>query len=188
VLGGRGNSPRPPCLRPAWHLVEYEPAASNSTRVSRPPKLPGCRSRRCRRRTSRSCDASTRAWARNDMEAVFREVDNDFEWRPILGAAGVRATVYRGHDGVLAFRREVEEALGPLAIEVLAIEGFGNYVLAQARTRGRGSASGVEVSNETFHLWTMRGQKAVRLANYERRTEALEAAGLSKVVCRRCAP
>jgi ketosteroid isomerase-like protein len=116
------------------------------------------------------------AWSRDDMEAVFGNLAPDFEWRPLLGTAGVRATVYRGHDGVLAYRREVEEALGPLEIEPLAFDDLGDKVLVQVRGSGRGSASGIVVGNETFHLWTMHAGKGIRLATYQRREEALQAA------------
>jgi ketosteroid isomerase-like protein len=119
------------------------------------------------------------AWQRNDLEAVADElVHDDFEWRPYLGAAGVRATPYYGPAGLLAYRREVEEALGTLDVEVLALDAFDDHVLAHIRTTGRGAASGIELSLETFHLWTLREGKGIRLATYESRVEALEAAGL----------
>lgn len=118
------------------------------------------------------------AWNRDDMEALLREVDPNVELLPRLGAAGVRATLYRGHEGVLAYRRDVEEALGAIQVEVLSIEGFGDHVLAHIRAHGQGSASGVQVEAEGCHLWTMAAGSAIRFATYERRDEALDAAGL----------
>ena len=87
------------------------------------------------------------------METGLRDLDPEIEWRPRLGTAGVRATVYHGHEGVLAYKREVEEALGPIRADVLAIEDLGGVnVLAHIRAAGQGSASGARVEAEAFHL------------------------------------
>jgi ketosteroid isomerase-like protein len=118
------------------------------------------------------------AWNRDDMESALRGLDPEVEWLPRLGAAGVRATLYRGHEGVLAYKREVEEALGAIQVEVLSIEDLGDHVLAHIRASGQGSASGVQVEAEGFHVWTMHAGRAVRFTTYDRRDEALEAAGL----------
>jgi ketosteroid isomerase-like protein len=90
------------------------------------------------------------AWNRNDMEGALSNLDPKIEWRPRLGTAGVRATVYRGHEGVLAYKREVEEALGAIQVDVLSIEALGDYVLAHIRARGRGSASGSRSKPRVF--------------------------------------
>jgi ketosteroid isomerase-like protein len=116
------------------------------------------------------------AWNRNDMERALRDLDPEIEWRPRLGTAGVRATLCRGHEGVLSYKREVEEALGAIQVDVLSIEDLGDHVLAHICARGRGSASGVQVEAEGVHLWTMNAGRAVRFTTYERRDEALEAA------------
>jgi ketosteroid isomerase-like protein len=120
------------------------------------------------------------AWNRDDTESGLRDLDPEIEWLPRLGSAGVRATLYRGHDGFLAYKREVEEALGAIRVDVLSIEDLGDRVLAHVRASGEGSTSGAPVAAEAFHLWTMRAEKAVRFATYERRDEALEAAGLEE--------
>lgn len=118
------------------------------------------------------------AWNRDDMESALRDLDPEVEWLPRLGAAGVRATLYRGHEGVLAYKREVEEALGAIQVEVLSIEDLGDHVLAHIRASGQGSACGAQVEAEGFHLWTMHAGRAVRFTTYDRHDEALEAAGL----------
>jgi|SRR5215211_7182659 len=118
------------------------------------------------------------AWNRNDMKGGLWDLDPEIEWRPRLGTAGVRATLYRGHEGVLAYKREVEEALGAIQVDVLSIEDLGDHVLAHIRASGQGSASGVQVEAEGFHLWAIHAGRAVRFTTYDRRDEALEAAGL----------
>jgi ketosteroid isomerase-like protein len=116
------------------------------------------------------------AWNGGDLDGVLRDLDPEIEWRPRLGAAGVRATLYRGHEGVLAYKREVEEALGAIEVDVLSIEELGDHVLAHIRARGQGSASGVPVDAEGFHLWTMRAGRAVGFETYSQREQAVEAA------------
>ena len=115
------------------------------------------------------------AWNRNDMERGLRDIDPGIEWRPRLGTAGVRATLYRGHEGVLGYKREVEEALGAIEVDVLSIEELGDHVLAHIRARGQGLASGIPVEAEGFHLWRMRAGRAVGFETYERREQAIAA-------------
>lgn len=55
---------------------------------------------------------------------------------------------------------------------------LGDVVLVIASHRGRGRASGVEVSGQTGYLYTVRGGKIVRAELYASGAEALEAAGL----------
>jgi ketosteroid isomerase-like protein len=130
---------------------------------------------------SRNVEAVRRgyeAWNRNDTEGCLRNLDPQIEWLPRLGAAGVRATLYRGHEGVLTYKRELEEALGVVEVDVLSIEELGDHVLAHIRARGEGSASGARVEAEGFHVWTMKGGRAVRFTTYDQRHDALEAAGI----------
>ena len=77
------------------------------------PKIPnealeawGCRSRRCRRRTWRSCRAWTEAFNRRDMEALADLASPSFELVPYLSSM-IETTTYRGHDGL---RKYFEDA------------------------------------------------------------------------------
>ena len=49
-----------------------------------------------------------------------------------------------------------------------------------ATVRGRGKKSGVEAETEFAHVWTMRDGKAVRIAAYFDRAEALKAVGMEE--------
>lgn len=55
-----------------------------------------------------------------------------------------------------------------------------DQVLVAVRDGGRIKASGSDVSNEFFHLWTFRDGQAVRFAAFARREDALEAAKLEE--------
>jgi len=65
-------------------------------------------------------------------------------------------------------------------IDVEELTDLGEHVLARLRERGRGKGSGVEVERELFQLFTIRGDRIVRLRMYDTRPEALEAVGLSE--------
>ena len=62
------------------------------------------------------------SWNRDDMETGLRDLDPEIEWRPRLGTAGVRATVYHGHEGVLAYKREVRGGARPDPSRRTAVE------------------------------------------------------------------
>jgi ketosteroid isomerase-like protein len=53
-------------------------------------------------------------------------------------------------------------------------------VLITVRLHGIGKRSGAEIDREIFHVWTLREGKAQRCEVYSRRTDALQAAGLSE--------
>src|ERR1700682_2463994 len=56
----------------------------------------------------------------------------------------------------------------------------GNQVVVVARLIGKGKKSGVEVTRTWAYVWTLRGQKALRLVGYADRTQALIAVGLEE--------
>ena len=58
-------------------------------------------------------------------------------------------------------------------------EGTDRTVLT-IRLHGIGKRSGVEIDREIFHVWTIRQGKAQRCEVYSRRSDALQAAGLSE--------
>ena len=55
----------------------------------------------------------------------------------------------------------------------------GDNVVVVMHYRGRGRLSGVTVEQEEFEVHTFRDGQCVRKVNFETRSEALEAAGLS---------
>ena len=120
------------------------------------------------------------AWNADDMAVLADLLDAEFEWRPVLGTAGARATVYRGPDGFLAYRDETEEVVGHIRAEPASFEPYGDLVFVRLIARVQGSRSGVETSARLFHLWALRDGTVVRGTSFERESEALEAAGLQK--------
>jgi ketosteroid isomerase-like protein len=122
-------------------------------------------------------------WLRGDYEAVFARLDADIEWfgPPDISASGEPGSgLSRGHEGV---RRSLTRWIGEwddFSFQLRQFVDFGDRVLVDGWQRGRGKASGVEVSEQIFSVWTIRDRQAVRQRMFRDRTEALEAAGRSE--------
>ena len=90
------------------------------------------------------------------------------------------AGVYRGHEGVEQF---FAEWLGPWTdplMELLEVIDAGDSVVIAFRWTAWGRNSGVQTQREWFGVEEFREGLVVRWRQYDTRTEALEAAGLSE--------
>lgn len=119
------------------------------------------------------------AWRRGDP-AVFDAIDPAIELHPDPEAYWVGVNrIYRGHDGLVAYLRSINEAFEGYRPEVERFLDAGDTVVTLATEHGRGRGSGVEVESiRTAHVWTMRGGKAIRVDLYQDRSRALKAVGL----------
>jgi ketosteroid isomerase-like protein len=91
--------------------------------------------------------------------------------------------VYRGHDEVRSFFTEDWFRAFPFEdweVELDELIDNEDQVIAIARQRGRGAASGVGAELEQAHVFTLRDGAAVHVKSYLDRTKALEAAGVSE--------
>jgi ketosteroid isomerase-like protein len=119
------------------------------------------------------------AWRRGDFEAALEPFHKDIEWiGPLdISRAGGEG-VARGPEGV---RRSVGRWLSTWVdyrFELGELLDFGDEVLAGGWQHGRGRASGVEVSEEIFSVWTLQAGKIVRQRMFRDKAQALEAAEL----------
>jgi ketosteroid isomerase-like protein len=85
---------------------------------------------------------------------------------------------YDGAEGLGRFLAELEELWERVEFEPRAFEPIGECVVADVFTTLVGRVSGVEVTDTIFHVWTLEGGKASRLAVYTDREEAVGAARL----------
>ena len=111
----------------------------------------------------------------------MRIFDPAVEWRPLTQVA-VRgqSTVYRGHEGVRKFMREVDEALPRFKIEDLDIKDLGERIVwHRAPSRAR---QGERAETESPIGWVSSSQagESNRVDDYLDPEAALEAAGLSE--------
>ena len=87
--------------------------------------------------------------------------------------------VVYGNDAVLANYKRWNEAWEVAETTLEAVIGRGDRVFLTARFQGRGRASGIEIDTHLYEVYTLRDGKVLRIDEYERRAQALEAAGLS---------
>jgi ketosteroid isomerase-like protein len=120
------------------------------------------------------------AYNRRDVESFLEGFDPSLEWRPLTQVMfGGEARVYRGHDGVRQFLREVDEAFADIQIERAEIRDLGERIVVSGHLRARGRVSGVETTSPISWLVEFKNGKVIRMRDFLDPREALEAAGLS---------
>lgn len=117
-------------------------------------------------------------WSRGDFAASLAVLDPGvvFVVRSPIPEAGT-------YEGLGSLRRYMLGFLEPwtrVTIEAQEYVPAGESLLVAVRQRGEGDLSGVVTELNYFHVWTFRGDKAVRLESITERSEALEAAGLGE--------
>ena len=121
------------------------------------------------------------AFARGDLDGVLEIMDPDVEWAPVIAPIlGVEPV--RGKDALRRFFTEdLVQGFDDFEATPVSIEDLGaETVLVNTHYFGRGRASRVPVSLDTFSLIVVRNGKTVSFRDYGTRSEALKAAGLSE--------
>jgi ketosteroid isomerase-like protein len=103
-------------------------------------------------------------------------LDPEVEWNTFTFAP---TWEHRGHEGVRAWLEDVRGTFGELRIEPEEFVDGGDTVVVVSTMRGRGTSSGIETDQPLVSVWTFRDGKAVRHDSFQKRAEALEAAGLA---------
>jgi ketosteroid isomerase-like protein len=106
-----------------------------------------------------------------DFEALFAFFDPDVEWSPMEGT-------YKGPDGVVAAMVEWIEPWDEHDITATEVVEAHDQVLAVLHLTARGTASGMEIDQDFFQIYTVREGKIVRMVEFVDRDKALDAAGL----------
>jgi ketosteroid isomerase-like protein len=114
------------------------------------------------------------AWSRRDVEALLEVVHPDAEARPILGA-NVGTDVYRGHDGLRQWFKDLHQEWETFQTRVTRIEERGDRALCTIDVYARGRASGVVIEGELYHLVELREGLIARLDAFRERDGALRA-------------
>ena len=106
-----------------------------------------------------------------DMDALLALLDEDVEW--VNAPDAVDPGIRRGHDG---FRTAVENAwaaFGNFEYDLASVEAAGPRVLVQATLSA--SSGGMELTEQTHHVWTVRADRIVRFEWFNSRAEAVAA-------------
>ena len=119
------------------------------------------------------------AYNRRDIDGFLEEIDPEVEWFGALQALlEGRATVYRGHEGVRQWIRDIDEALAEIRLDLPEIRDLGDRIVAIGWLRARGKTSEAKTESPFGCVVELRNGKATRLQSFLSQAEALEAAGL----------
>jgi ketosteroid isomerase-like protein len=93
------------------------------------------------------------AWSGGEIEPMLEVWAADCELHSkVAGVVEGQGGVFRGHEGIRAYSRELAEALGHLVFELAEMRRRGRLTLMIGHTAGRGRASGVELDVPIFWL------------------------------------
>jgi ketosteroid isomerase-like protein len=127
------------------------------------------------------------AYNTGDLEAFIAYLDPGVEFHSAFAA--LRGGVYRGHDGVREYFRDLEDAWGDeIRGEVEAFFDLGEQTLAFYVLYGRGRRSGAEVAMPLAHVIRWRDGLVVYFKVYAHREEALSDLRLSGDALERIEP
>ena len=139
------------------------------------------RSRLRRLMLARTVGLAYAAANRRDFDSVLIGWDAGSEYHPSGDLLPPDLeTVFYGHDGYRQLWRYWLDAFQDIRWDPEEIFDFGDKFLVKTQQRGRGSGSGVAVSEPVFQLFTVRRGLVVRQEDFLDRSKALEAAGLAK--------
>jgi ketosteroid isomerase-like protein len=117
------------------------------------------------------------AYNRGDVDAFVGAFDRAAEWHTLTQAVfGGESTLYRGHEEIRRFVREVDDALADVRAECDEIRDLGERIVAVGRMRGRGRSSGAAAETPIGWVVDFADGKMVRMRDYLDPDEALEAA------------
>jgi ketosteroid isomerase-like protein len=126
-----------------------------------------------------------RAWDafnRRDFESQLQLMHPEIEWRPAQGPGGPEGTVYRGRE---EYKRWIYDDMIPVwesfrgeNLEFRELQD--GRVLMLGNIRGKGRASGVEVTAHFGQIAEVRDGMVFRLTGYLDHQSALAAAGLTE--------
>jgi ketosteroid isomerase-like protein len=114
---------------------------------------------------------------RHDKEAFVREQHPDVEG--VIHVMQAEGVVYRGHSGMRRFLDELFGIFPDWHPEVVQVIDYGETVLVEVKTAGRGARSGLDVEQTIWQIIRFQDGRAISFRGYGSKAEALEAAGLS---------
>jgi ketosteroid isomerase-like protein len=118
------------------------------------------------------------ALQRGDSAGALSVLDVDVEWHDQAAIPG--AEVHRGRDAVSRHFDQWFDAWEEIEYTPEELLDGGDRVVVVIRRRGKGKGSGVEVSDQVIHVYTVRSKKIVRFEGFSDKDEALAVAGLSE--------
>lgn len=126
---------------------------------------------------ARSVSLAYAAANRRDFDMVLVGWDPASEYRPSSDLMPPDLeSIFHGHDGYRRLWRYWLDAFEDIRWEPEEILDFGDRFLVTTRQTGRGSGSGVSVSEPVFQVFTVRRGLVIRQEDFLDRSQALQAA------------
>jgi ketosteroid isomerase-like protein len=120
------------------------------------------------------------AWGRGDMSSIFEMWNPEIVW-DMTNFRDWPESTYEGYEGVSRFLTEWLEVWDSYEVGVeKMLEAPDGRVVTLAWQRAKGKHSGLAMEMEWAQIATVRDGKISRIDNYDDRSKALEAAGLSE--------
>jgi hypothetical protein len=102
------------------------------------------------------------AYNSRQLEAQIELFDPEIELVPVR--AVLEDTIYRGHDGVKRFARDLEESWSEAHVELLELEVRGEQAVSIGCVRLKGRSSGAVTEVTGAAAWSMRDERLLRMA------------------------
>jgi ketosteroid isomerase-like protein len=119
------------------------------------------------------------AFNAHDLDAFIAHFDPSAEFRSVFAAVG--GAVYRGHDELPNYFRDLKDAWGDeIRIEPEVYFGLGEHTLLYLLFHGRGRQSGAEVAMPVALMARWRDGLIVYMRSYADREDALSDLGVSQ--------
>jgi uncharacterized protein len=119
-------------------------------------------------------------WNAEDFDAWVEGFDPDVQYFSSVSASLDGEGEFHGHEGLRTFVAAYLEAWEWFRLWPTEFIEAGDDLVASCDTRGKGRESGVVVDGGVAHVWSFRGELATRCLSFQKRAQALEAAGLSE--------
>jgi ketosteroid isomerase-like protein len=119
---------------------------------------------------------SFEAFNARDVDQLVGLSHPDCEWLPFR--AQLEGIVYRGHEGVRRFVRDMDEDWAAFRIDPLEFHDRGERIAVIGRVRARGRGGSVDIDSLAGFAFELRSRRVMRLTSHSDPEAALESVGL----------
>jgi ketosteroid isomerase-like protein len=120
------------------------------------------------------------ALERRDLGGLLELTDPEVEWRSAFAVSKGDDGVYRGHDGIRTYVKDINDAWEIVRLDVDHELAVGDIVLLIGRIRYRGKGSGIDGTTESGLLLKFSDGKVSRFRPFLDPKRALETLGLAE--------
>jgi len=119
------------------------------------------------------------AVAHMDGDRLVELTHPEVEWHSFLAQLG-EGGVYRGHDGMREYAKDLQEAWDVFSAQVKDSVAIGEVVVLISQLRYRGKGSGIDTESPSGHMVKFRNGRIVHMRSFREPEAALEAVGLPR--------